>query len=343
MASSGGGMVKKFSYVGTEHITLPLNSKNPLRMYLNIERLVRLIREKNISLIHARSRAPAWSAWYAAQKTGIPFVTTFHGIYNFNNRLKKHYNSIMTRGDRVIAVSNFTAEHITNNYHIPADKIITINRGVDLEYFDPRVVSGHRIADLAAKWRIPDDGPLIVAPGRIVRWKGQIQLVNALAKIKDNTPFFCVLVGNETAHRKYTKELEALILKVGLGDRVRLVGDCQDMPAAFMLADVVVCPSIEPEAFGRVAVEAQAMAKPVIAYDHGGFSETVIHGSTGWLVEKGSEDGLAVAIKEALDMPKEAMEEIANSSERNAYQNYSINKMCDAELAIYDELLNRRR
>ncbi len=341
VSSAGGGMDKKLAYVGTEHIKLPLASKNPFRIYGNIDRICKLIKDLNISLLHARSRAPAWSAYYAAKKCNIPFVTTFHGIYGLQNEWKRKYNSIMTYGEKVIAISEFNARHIIDNYDIDADKIEIIYRGVDLDVFDPTRVNRQRVIQLAKSWRLPEDVPIIMLPGRITRWKGQHHLIDAIKNLPHRN-FFCVLVGDHEGHPKYRMELEEQVLNLGLGDKIRIVGDTSDMPAAYMLAHVVVAPSIEPEAFGRVAIEAQAMGRPVIAYAHGGATETIIKNKTGWLVEPNSIAGLTKSLHEALALSESRIEEIAYDAVEHARRNFSSQVMCAKEIALYEKILASR-
>lgn len=342
VASEGGPLVKKLAYAGAEHIELPLASKNPFRIWANIGLLESVIREYGVDIIHARSRAPAWSAYYAARRTKIPFVTTFHGIYNIQNRFKRLYNSIMTRGDVVIAISEFGAEHIRQNYHVTGKPMTVIHRGVDLAIFNPAAVAQRRLIDLAKAWRLPDDQPIIMLPGRITRWKGQAYLINALARMKE-VDFFCILCGDDEGHPDYRKEIEKLVIDHGMGHRIRIVGNTQDMPAAYLLAHVVVSASLDPEAFGRVAIEAQAMGRPIIATNHGGSTETVLHGQTGWLVTPGSEEEMERALREALTLPQSTLQAIGHTGMEHVRHHFSSELMCHKELDVYEHLLGVRR
>ena len=339
VASSGGAKEREIIRAGAEVITLPLASKNPLVIRANIDRLVALIEAENVDLVHARSRAPAWSAFYAAQRTGRPFVTTFHGTYNFTNFLKRKYNSVMARGDRVIANSEFIADHLRHNYGADDSLIRVVPRGIDFGQFDPAKASGERIIKLAAQWRLPDGVPVIMLPGRLTRWKGQTVVIDALANLgRDDVR--CLLVGDDQGREGYRAELEKRIKARGLDGIVHVVEHCNDMPAAYMLADVVVSASLDPEAFGRVAVEAQAMGRPTIATDHGGARETLVDGETGWLVPPGNARALARALEAALAIGAAEREALAARAMARVRARYSKEAMCTATLAVYRELLH---
>lgn len=341
VASAGGQMVPHLAYVGAEHIDLPLNTKNPINIYDNIGRLNELIKKLGIDLIHARSRAPAWSAVKSARNCGIPFVTTFHGVYGLQNSLKQKYNSVMTKGDRVIAISNFIYEHIRHNYQIDDAKIRIIHRGVDLKAFDPQRIVPQRIVDITKEWRVPEDLPLILMPGRITRWKGQHILIQALAKLPHRN-FMCLLVGDDMGHPGYREELEKMIIDLKLAGHVRIAGNTPYMAEAYMLSYLVIAPSVEPEAFGRVPIEAQAMGKPVISTNHGGACETVFPGETGWLVVPGSVDDLAKALQEALTLDPERYKWMSENAMWNARENFSSEIMCNKTLEVYEELLKKK-
>jgi glycosyltransferase involved in cell wall biosynthesis len=338
VASAGGAMVPSVAYAGGEHITLPLTRKHPLGLWMNAGKLEKLIREQKVEIVHARSRAPAWSAYWATQRTGTPFVTTFHGVYGLAPKFKKHYNQVMTKGDRVIAVSHFVAKHIEENYAIDPAKIRTIHRGVDTNVFDPARILPQRMVDLASKWRIPDDLPIIMMPGRITRWKGQHIVIEALAKLP-HRKFFCLLVGDDMGHPSYRKEIEERSFELGIDGHIRFVGNTPHMSEAYMLANVIVAPSIEPEAFGRVPVEAQAMGRMVIATNHGGACETVVPNETGWLVKPGDSDELAKAIDYALSLPEEEKAYIGANAMEHVRTHFSAQVMCQKTLAVYLELL----
>lgn len=339
VASEGGRMVHELTRAGARHVELPLATKNPLGIRANIKRLEKLIHAEDVHLVHARSRAPAWSAWYAARNSGRAFVTTYHGTYNHGSAPKRYYNSIMTRGDRVIAISRFIAAHIMQYYGVPAQRIRIIPRGVDLARFGPEVVSAERVIALAREWYLGEGRPVIALPGRLTRWKGQRTFIEAIAKL-NRTDIRCLLIGSDQGRHGYKRELETLIAERGLTGIVRVVDDCRDMPAAYMLSDLVVSASTDPEAFGRVLAEAQALGRPVIASDHGGARETVLPGETGWLVKPGDSDDLAAAIANALGLDADGRKRLADRAIAHIRQHFSKDDMCAKTLAVYDEVLN---
>jgi len=337
VASSGGPMERELARAGIEHIRLPLASKNPLTMRRNISALVRIIREHRIDIVHARSRAPAWSAWKAARKTGRRFVTTFHNAYGTGAPFKHWYNSVMARGERVIAISDFVAEHAVSEYGIGVDRLRTIPRGVDMKLFDADRVNGDRVADLANKWRIPDEFSVVMLPGRLTRWKGGLDFIEAIAKL-GRRDVCGVLVGAEQ-RSGFRRQLEAQIERYGLSGQFRIVEDCRDMPAAYVLADVVVSASTDPDGFGRTIVEAQAMGRPVIATDHGGARETIIPGNTGWLVPPGGAEAMAAAIGEALSLDPVSRTALGRRARAHIASGFTREAMCARTIDIYEELL----
>lgn len=338
VASAGGAMAHEIARVGGTHITLPVDSKNPLVMRKNIGAVADVIRTHNVSIVHARSRAPAWSARSAAERCNVPFMTTFHGTYNFGNPVKKAYNAIMTKGERIVAISEFIGRHIEENYGVAREKIRVIPRGVDTETFNPEAVSAERMIQLSQAWRLPDDAPVIMLPGRLTRWKGQSVLIEAARRLaRDNVRV--LLVGDDQGRTAYREELEAQIGRIGAEGIIHLTGPCRDMPAAYMLADVVISASTDPEAFGRVAAEAHAMGRPVIASDHGGSRETVISGETGWLVPPGDSDALAQALRAALAMTTEERDTVARRAIAHVRENFTKQQMCASTLSVYEELL----
>lgn len=339
VASAGGGMEREFARTNVRHITLPLNSKNPLTILRNARKLRRIAAELQIDIMHARSRAPAWAAFRALRKLpGCRLVTSFHGRYNFKGKAKHWYNSVMTRGERVIAVSHFIAGHIVRNYGIDASRIDVVPRGIDLVRFDPEKIHRDRMIKLAGEWRLPDDKPIILLPGRLTRWKGQAELLDALAKLPGQN-FFCLFLGSDHGHESYRKTLEDKVRALGLDGKVKWAGECRDMPAAYMLADVVISNSLEPEAFGRVVVEAQAMGRPVIATDHGGSSETIIDGQTGFLVPHGDSAALSRMIAHVLSLNAQARERFAAAATAHVRAHYSRDQMCAGEFAVYQKVL----
>ncbi|MBI1236940.1 MAG: glycosyltransferase [Alphaproteobacteria bacterium] len=332
----GGTMLTPLARAGAMHIPMRLSSKNPFVMWINALRLAAVIRRHKVTIIHARSRAPAWSAWLAAQRTGCRFVTTFHGTYRLQNKWKQRYNNIMTRGDRVIAVSHFIADHILKNYAMQTDRLRIIHRGVDLKLFNPANHSPSRLIELTREWNLPETLPLILFPGRISRWKGQDVFLQALASLPHRN-FFAVILGDDKGHETYREELEKLITESDLEGHVRIAPHTHHITEAYMLAKVVVATSLEPEAFGRVVLEAQAMGKPVIATSHGGPQETVLPNITGWLVTPGDARQLAERIEQALGLSEEDTARMAVHSMHNA-QKFSLGAMCEKTLAVYEEL-----
>lgn len=340
VVSSGGPMEHELTRAGATHVTLPVDSKNPLVMRANISRLVELIKLHTVDIVHARSRAPAWSALYAARRTGRHFVTTFHGTYSHENAFKRKYSSIMARGERVIAISEFIAGHVRRIYGVPVSRIRLIPRGIDLQRFDPAKVSQERVIGQAANWRLPDGLPVIMLPGRLTRWKGQPVFIEAIERL-GRRDLRCLLVGADQGREGYRRELETMIEQKRLGDVIHVVDHCDDMPAAYMLTDVVVSASTEPEAFGRIIAEAQALGRPVIATDHGGARETVLPDKTGWLTPPGDPEALARAIEKALTRPSAAREALAANAIEHIRKNYDKENMCVKTLDVYNEVLAR--
>ncbi|MDG1287105.1 MAG: glycosyltransferase family 4 protein [Rickettsiales bacterium] len=345
VASAGGVMVDELTRYGATHFELPLTSKNPFTMWQNVLRLSEIIKREKVEIVHARSRAPAWSAYYAAKRTGVPFITTFHGVYNgYGKGLKHRYNEIMTRGERIIAVSNFVGEHVAKEYGASSDIIRVIHRGADVEYFHPEKSSGVRTMDLCQKWHLPEGLPVILLPGRLTRWKGQHVLLKALSQLP-HRQFYCVLLGEQGKHPGYKRELEKLVEKYKLHGHVRMAGTSRDMRDAYNVADVVISPAIEPEAFGRVPVEAQAMGKPIIATSHGGAMETVMTGETGtgWLVPPGDSKALSQAIEQALMLDENSKQALAQNARQHVVANFSTEAMCNKVLGVYDQVIKDRK
>lgn len=300
----------------------------------------KIIKENGINIVHARSRAPAWSAYWAAKRAGVKFMTTFHGTYGLGPKgIKKFYNRVMTYGQLVIAISNHIKKHITENYRINEDKIRLIHRCVDIEKFSPAAVSQERIIRAVQENNIPEDLPVISLIGRITRWKGQHVLLEALSKLKDRD-FFCLIVGSDQGRVKYTEELKELVKKYGLESKVKFIGQSFDIPALLMVSDIVLSTAVEPEAFGRAAIEGQAMGKIVIASNLGGSLENTIDGVTGKLYESSDPQALADAIRWALDLPLEEKKKISAAAIKNVKENFTKQIMCDKTIAVYNELIN---
>ncbi len=338
VASEGGRLARQVELAGGRNILLPLATKNPLGIRANAARLEALIHAEGVNLVHARSRAPAWSAWQATRRTGVPFVTTYHGAYGEGLPGKRRYNSVMARGDRVIAISRFVADLVMRQHHPDPAILRVIHRGVDPAVFDPDSVSGERVHRLAESWRLPEGRPLVMLPGRLTRWKGQEVLIAALARMARRDAVG-VLVGAEQGRSRYARSLARLAAELGVD--VRIVGDCDDMPAALLLADAVVNASTKPEAFGRVVIEAQAMARPVIATDHGGAVETVEHGDTGWRIPPGDPDALAAALDHVLAMSEDRLFSLGARARASVRTDYTVAKMQAATLDVYREVLVR--
>ena len=280
VVSNGGYRIPEILRAGSTHINLPVDSKNPFVMWSNIARLRKIIRDLDVDIVHARSRAPAWSAWKAVENTMARFMTTCHAPFNISGDVKKFYNSSIARGERVIAISNYVREYLLKNYEIEDSKIRVIHRGVAVEKFHPNAVAPTQLIKLTCEWRLPDGCPIVMMPGRLTRWKGHLVLIEAMAKLK-REDVFCVMIGDDQGRSEYRTEIENAIRERNLEGRVRIIGQCSDMPAAYMLANVVVSASTDPEGFGRVPIEAQAMGRAIIAINHGGAKETLRDTHTG--------------------------------------------------------------
>ena len=337
VASAGGPMEHQLTRVGARHLTLPLASKNPLVMQRNAAALIDIIRRHKIDIVHARSRAPAWSAWRAARATRRRFVTTFHNAYDIGLPLKRWYNSVMAKGERVIAISQFVGDHAAAVYGIGPDRLRVIPRGVDLAQFDPSRVRGERVAALAEQWRVPEDAKVVMLPGRLTRWKGGLDFIEAIARLRRHD-LRCLLVGAEQ-RPGFRREIETAIERLGVGGLFRVVDDCRDMPAAYMLSDVVVSASTDPEGFGRVIIEAQAMGRPVVATDHGGARETISPGVTGWLAHPSDPVSLAAAIAAALALDPAERTAFAHRARAHVAAEYTRETMCGRTIDVYEELL----
>ena len=317
---------------------MPLASKNPVTIYRNIQRLCRLFVDERVSLIHARSRAPAWSGYYAALASDIPFVTTFHGTYGHQGRLKRRYNDVMTRGNAVIAISEHIARHIETVYGVKDKRVRIVYRGIDTKLFEPGSVSSERVIALAKQWRLTEPIPVVMMSGRLTRWKGQQVLIEALS-ILGREDIRCLFIGDDQGRGDYRRYLDALVKKLNLSNAVHFPGHCRDMPAAYMLADVVVSASTEPEAFGRVMVEAQAMGKPVVVSSHGASTELIIEGETGWSFVPGDPKSLAKALKTALSLSEKQREGLAHKAISHVAAHFTVAHMQQQTMSTYREVL----
>ncbi|MBZ8133601.1 glycosyltransferase family 4 protein [Afifella sp. IM 167] len=344
VASEGGRMEAELKAAGGELCELPLASKNPLVMVANAGRLAALVRARSVDIVHARSRAPAWSALLACRMTGVPFVTTYHGIYGQKSALKGFYNSVMARGDAVIANSGYTADLIAARHGTPKGRITTIYRGTDLSRFDPGAIGPERTGQLRAQWGIAEGTPIILNVARLTSWKGQEVLIEAAARIAQKADFALVLAGDAQGRESYRARLLAQTEGLGLSGRVFLPGHTDDVPAALALASLAVVASTEPEAFGRFAVEAQAMGVPTIVSDLGPARETVLappeaddEERSGWRVSAGDSAGLARALETALALPHVEREAVARRARAHA-ATFSLAAMTAATLKLYDEI-----
>ena len=340
VASEGGRREREITRRGGKVFNFSLGSKNPLIIFLNIYKLSRIIKKYKINIIHARSSAPAWSAYFAAKKMGIPFVTTFHGTYSIQNNLKKKYNSVMVKADKVIAISSFINKHILSNYKVDQEKIVTVHRGINIEKFDYLKVSNERLIAFSKKFNIPEDSFVILLPGRITRWKGHILLIEAISKLK-RPDIICLFVGDLQGRNKYFAELNKTIDKFKLKNNFRIISNQSDMSVIYKLSDVVVSASLEPEAFGRVVAEAQAMGRPTVAVNHGGGPEIIIDGETGWLFRPGDANDLADKVNKALNLNINDREKMSVKAIERAKLNFNNEMMCAKKLNIYAELINK--
>ncbi len=338
VASSGGRLVAAVERAGGTHITLNLASKNPMRIYQNAAKLAFLIRAADVDIVHARSRAPAWSAWLACRRTGARLVTTWHGVYKENAPGKRRYNAIMARGERIIAISQFVAAKLKARHQVDPRRLRIIPRGVDPAVFDPGAVSPERLQRLYHAWRLPEGATTVVLPARLTRWKGHLVMLEALARLQ--RPDIClVMVGADQGRKKFKRELLDRMVMLRLSEQVRIVGHCDDMPAALLLADIVANPSVEPEPFGRTVVEAQAMGRPVVVSDAGGTAETVDHGVTGWRVRPNDSAALAAALTEVLRLSPAERAALGARARDSVCTHYTTAKMQQATLDVYRELM----
>jgi glycosyltransferase involved in cell wall biosynthesis len=346
IVTSGGELIKFIDKKKVKLIKLPVQSKNPILILFNAIALVFIILFHNISIVHARSRAPAWSCLIATKITRRKFVTTFHGTYNFNNLIKKFYNSIMVRSNLIIAGSNFIFAHINNNYSKYLGlkkKFLVIFRGINVDYFDPSTTLEHEEKQLLEDWGVSRDKKIILMPGRLTRWKGQevfIEALNLVNKKLGHQYFYAIVLGNDQGRDIYTKKIKRLAEQYRLTRQLRFIKHCKNMPLAYKISDLVVSASIKPEAFGRVAVEAQSMERPIIASDIGGSNETIINNKTGFLFESGNAEFLSKKIIEVLNLDESRLKSIGIEGRKNIIKKFNVEKMCFSTYSEYKKLLN---
>ena len=344
VASEGGALESRIEAAGGEIVHLPVASKNPLTLWRNIGRLAALMQAENIDLIHGRSRAPCWSALFAARRIGRPYLATYHSKVHARPRAKIFYNSVMTRGQWTIANSHFTATRIAAIHHTPEAQVRVIPRGCDPDALNPSRFSAADKAAKRAQWGIGEEAFVILCPARLTRWKGQHVLVEALARLSASVKPYLVCVGGAQGRDAYVDELRALAAAGNIAERLVLAGHESDMPLAYAAANMAVLPSIEAEPFGRTTIEAQAAAVPVIASDDGGFRETVIadaaeNGGSGWLVEADNSAALAATINAALGLSHAALQKMGENGRANVMAHYTRTTMCNRTLNVYRELL----
>ncbi|MDQ0314654.1 glycosyltransferase family 4 protein [Amorphus orientalis] len=346
--SEGGRLVDELKSTGAEYREFPAKTKNPWRMWRNAAAIADLIEAEGVDIVHARSRAPAWSALIAARRTGRPFVTTYHGAYNQKSRLKGYYNSVMARGDVVIANSGYTADLIRSRHDVGDRRIVVIHRGTDMRAFqDPSVAD--RAEALRTEWAVPAGKRVILQLARLTGWKGQRVTIDALARLSERDDWVGVLAGDAQGREAYLNDLRTRIRDHGLEGRVLLPGHCTDVPAAMAFADTVVVASTEPEAFGRAAVEAQIAGRPVVVSDLGAVTETVLappavgeDARTGWKVPPGDPQALAAALEEVLNLDPDRRASLAERARSHVATRFSLEAMTERTLDVYRGLLAER-
>jgi glycosyltransferase involved in cell wall biosynthesis len=346
IATSGGQLLKFVKKNKVKVFRLPVHSKNPLLIIANAIILSILIIINNINIVHARSRAPAWACYFACLITRRNFITTFHGTYNFNSYLKKFYNSIMLRSKLTIAGSNFIFNHINENYANYLNrkkKLRVIFRGINIDYYNQKNISILKQQKLKIEWQLSPSVFTILMPGRLTTWKGQekfIEALNILIEDYNNSNFQAVVLGSDQGRKVYKKKLIDLVQRYRLSQKIKFINHCQEMPLAYSLADVVVSASIEPEAFGRVSVEAQAMGKPIIASDLGGSKETILKGKSGFLYKYDDPRQLAKALNTVIELDQDSLNSIGNEGRKNITKKFDVEAMCDSTLREYKKLLD---
>jgi len=346
IVTSGGELLKFIDRKKVKVIKLPVHSKNPLLMLFNSIALIFIILLNNISIVHARSRAPAWSCLLATKITRRKFVTTFHGTYNFKGVIKKLYNSVMVRSDLIIAGSNFIFSHINKNYPKYLNlkkKFLVIFRGINVDYFDSSTTLDTEENRLTSDWEVDKNKKMILMPGRLTAWKGQetfIEALNLVNKELGFESFNAVILGSDQGRDIYTKKIKRLAEQYRLTSQLKFIEHCKNMPLAYKISNIVVSASVEPEAFGRVAVEAQSMEKPIIASDIGGSNETIIDNVTGFLFQSGNAEALSKKIVEVLQLDESRLKSIGIEGRKNIIKKFNVEKMCFSTYSEYKKLLN---
>ena len=346
LITSGGQLLKYVRRDKVKIIRLPVHSKNPIIIFFNFIIIFLILWIFKIDIVHARSRAPAWSCLLARFFSGKKFVTTFHGTYNFSSKLKQFYNSVMVRSKLIIGGSNFIFSHINDNYqeylNLKKQKLMVIFRGINLEFFKEKNTSEKKVNALISSWKVEKKNFILLLPGRLTRWKGQeifIESLNLLMEDYNNENFHAVILGSDQGRDVYSKKLLLLVERYRLGKKVTFIDNCKEMPLAFKIADLVVSSSIEPEAFGRVAVEAQAMSTPIVASDIGGSRETVLNGKTGLLYKYNDPKELAKAINKIMKMNKQSLSLMGELGRKNVEKKYNVDQMCQTTFTEYKKLL----
>jgi len=346
IATSGGELLKYVRKNKVKILRIPVHSKNPLLIFFNTIILVLFILLKNINIVHARSRAPAWSSYLACLITRRKFITTFHGTYNFKNKFKKFYNSVMLKSQLTIAGSNFIFNHISENYSeylTRQKKLRVIFRGINIEYYHPKNISLLKKEKLRKEWEISTSKFTILLPGRLTQWKGQekfIEALNILIEDFDISNFQAIILGSDQGRKVYKKKLLNLVQRYRLGQKIKFINNCKEMPLAYSLADAVVSASVEPEAFGRVSVEAQAMGKIIVASNLGGSKETIVKGKSGFLYKHDDPRQLAKTLNDVIEMDQDSLNSIGNEGRKNVTKKFDVESMCDSTLREYKKLLN---
>ena len=346
LVTSGGELTKFVNKEKVKLIRLPVHSKNPLIIFFNVILLAFIIIINNISIVHARSRAPAWACYIATKVTRRKFVTTFHGTYNFNNNLKRFYNSVMVKSNLIIAGSNFIFSHIKKNYSDylnSKNKLLVIFRGINVDYFDPTTKTELEEKNLKDNWGIKENKKIILLPGRLTSWKGQelfLEAINLVNIQLGYEAFYVVILGSEQGRDLFKKKLVRLSEQFRMNNQVKFINNCEDMALAYKISDIVVSPSIEPEAFGRVAVEAQSMEKVIIASNLGGSNETIVDKKTGFLFQSGNANSLCEIILKVLNLDETTLKNIGIEGRKNIVNKFNVEKMCFSTYSEYKKLIN---